>query len=226
VLYVASVIAKLYALDCSDRGEEMGYGADERFWTSPVVFEGLALLGDRGGRFHAVKAASGESAWTFDTRGPILQTASLSEDGTRVLFASEDMHAYCLERTTGKLLWRSRKMAGLSVRDYFPVVAGGLAFFTTHPVRVFHRDTLNAQDFLVKPFSFWARIAVSPPPRTSRKSRTRSCGSSRMIRRSRPFTPSASPTAASRGSPRFYTLPDSTIRRRRPVTTSRPGRHS
>src|SRR5262249_44950402 len=48
-----------------------------------------------------------------------------------------------------------RKMAGVTCRDYPPVLAHGLAFIGTSPVRDFHRGTLDPDDkFLVERTGF------------------------------------------------------------------------
>src|SRR4030095_6630910 len=107
------------------------YEATEGIWVSPVVHHGLVLFGDRGGVFYALDAANGREVWRFQTGDRILTTASVTAGGDRVIFASEDMNVYCLNASDGRLLWKSRKLAGLSVRDYAPMIVQGLAFITT-----------------------------------------------------------------------------------------------
>jgi outer membrane protein assembly factor BamB len=126
VLYFGSMDRFLYAVDAATGKERWRFEAEEGFWTSPVVHAGLVMSGARDGVFHAVKASDGKPAWTFRTGDRILQTASVTEDGTRVVFGSEDMHVYCLDVKEGKPAWTSRKLPGLSFRDYFPVIVDGL----------------------------------------------------------------------------------------------------
>jgi hypothetical protein len=64
------------------------------------------------------------------------------------------MHVYCLRISDGGLVWKSRKMAGLSVRDYFPVIYRGLIFITTNPVKDFHTILTLNQEMLVKRTGF------------------------------------------------------------------------
>src|ERR1051325_11370709 len=64
------------------------------------------------------------------------------------------MHVYCLQITDGALLWKSRKLAGLSTRDYAPVIFGGLGFITTNPVKDFHTILTQHQEMLVKRTGF------------------------------------------------------------------------
>jgi outer membrane protein assembly factor BamB len=138
VLYFGSMDRRLYAVTAATGKELWRFEAGEGFWTSPVVHAGLVMAGARDGVFYAVKAADGKPAWTFRTGDRILQTASVTEDGARVVFGSEDMRVYGLNVRDGKPAWTSRKLAGLSLRDHFPVIAGGLALVTTDPVKNFH----------------------------------------------------------------------------------------
>lgn len=48
------------------------------------------------------------------------------------------MHVYCLTTEEGTLEWKSPKLYGLSLRDYFPVIVEGLVLVTTNPVKDFH----------------------------------------------------------------------------------------
>lgn len=145
VLYFASMDRHVYAVRASDGKQLWSFQAGEGIWVSPLIFNGRVLFGDRDGIFYALKSNDGTLDWTYLTGDRILTTASIADDGCHVLFASEDMHAYCLDLETGEPRWRSRKMYGLSVRDYFPVIVGGLAIYTTNPVRGFH-ETLTSHE--------------------------------------------------------------------------------
>jgi hypothetical protein len=149
VIFVGSMDRKLYALDVATGKPRWSFEAGEGIWVSPVVYHGLVLFGARDGVFYALDASSGRETWRFKTGDRILMTASVSEEGDRVVFASEDMRVYCLAATTGELLWKSRKLAGLSVRDYAPVIVRGLALITTNPVKDFHTILGEHQNMLV-----------------------------------------------------------------------------
>lgn len=154
VVFVGSMDRKLYALDAASSKVRWSFEAGEGIWASPVVHHGLVMFGARDGVFHALDAATGREAWRFQTGDRILTTASVSEDGGRVVVASEDMHVYCLAAGNGKLLWKSRKLAGLSVRDYAPGIVRGLALVTTSPVKDFHTILGQHQAMLVKRTGF------------------------------------------------------------------------
>jgi outer membrane protein assembly factor BamB len=154
VVFVGSMDRRLYAVDAATAKARWSFEAGEGIWVCPVVHHGLVMFGSRDGTFHAVDAGSGRETWRFQTGDRILTTASVSEDGGRVVFASEDMRVYCLEVATGRPLWKSRKLAGLSVRDYAPVIARGLVMVTTSPVKDFHAILDQDQNMLVQRAGF------------------------------------------------------------------------
>lgn len=150
VLYFGSMDRKLRAVETATGKLKWAFEAGEGIWTSPAVHDGKVMFGARDGIFHALSSVDGKPLWTFRTGAPILNTASLTPDGKRVLFASEDMHLYSLEAKDGALAWKSRKMAGLSARDHFPTLVGGLAIVTTNPVKGFHAALDQHQQLLLR----------------------------------------------------------------------------
>ena len=133
----------LYCLGASDGKLLWRYEAGAGIWVSPACDpstssgQATVYFGDRAGVFHAVSAAAGKRRWTFQTGGMILKPASFSLDGRRIVFGSEDMHVYCLS-PEGKLLWKSAKLPGLSLRDQGPTIWRGLAIVRTNPADAFH----------------------------------------------------------------------------------------
>ncbi len=154
VLYFGSMNRKLYAVEAVSAKVRWTFQCEEGIWSSPVVSGGAVMFGARDGVFYGLSAASGRLRWKHQTGAPILSAASISEDGQRVVFTSEDMHVYCLKISDGSLLWKSRKLAGLSARDYFPVITRGLVFVTTSPVKDFHTILTQHQEMLVKRTGF------------------------------------------------------------------------
>jgi hypothetical protein len=116
------------------------------FVAAPLVADQTVYLGSRDGTFYAVATDTGELRWRFATGGPIRGTAALA--GTRVLFASDDMHAYALETATGKLVWKSAKLYGQSFRDYYPVILGQQAVFRSVLVEEMNDDLNGGTAFL------------------------------------------------------------------------------
>ncbi|HUT01806.1 MAG TPA: PQQ-binding-like beta-propeller repeat protein [Phycisphaerae bacterium] len=134
---------RLYCLNAADGSVVWKYDAGAGIWVSPACDpstgsgQANVYFGDRAGVFHAVSAADGKRAWTFRAGGMILKPASLSPDGKRIVFGAEDMHVYCLD-PGGKLLWKSAKLPGLSLRDQAPTIWRGLAIVRTNPADAFH----------------------------------------------------------------------------------------
>lgn len=127
----------LYCVDCADGSLVWKYNAGAGIWVAPACDGENICFGDRAGVFHAVDAPTGKKKWTFSTGGMILKPASFPPEGGRIAFGSEDMHLYCLS-PDGRLLWKSRKLEGLSLRDQGPTIWRGLALVRTNPADSFH----------------------------------------------------------------------------------------
>ncbi|MHC4743873.1 MAG: hypothetical protein ACYS8Z_18305, partial [Planctomycetota bacterium] len=67
----------------------------------------------------------------------ILKPASFSLSKDKIIFGSENMHVYCVN-PQGKLLWKSAKLQGLSMRDQGPTIWEELAIVRTNPADSFH----------------------------------------------------------------------------------------
>ncbi len=154
VLYFGSMDRRLYAVRTKTSEKLWSFEADEGFWSSPVVVGDLVMCGARDGLFYAVNADSGELAWKYKTGDRILTPASVTPDGKRLVFGSEDMYVYCVDPSSGKELWKSRKLHGLSLRDYAPTIVGELAIVGTNPARGFHATLDPHQEFLIRRTSF------------------------------------------------------------------------
>lgn len=127
----------LYCVNSQDGSLIWKYIAGAGIWVAPACDGEKVYFGDRAGVLHAVDARTGERRWTFPTRGMILKPASFPPEGDRIVFGSEDMHVYCLS-PDGRLLWKSRKLEGLSLRDQGPTIWRGLALVRTNPADSFH----------------------------------------------------------------------------------------
>jgi glucose dehydrogenase len=224
-VFFGSMDHHLYALDACSGRPQWRFNAGAGIWVAPALAQAMLLFGARNGTFHAIDAATGTSRWSFKTGDRILTSASISEDGSRVVFGSEDMHVYCLSVEKGQLLWKSRKLAGLSLRDYAPVILHGLAFVTTNPVKDFHATLDEHQRLLLGP----APDLLEPmtgtfpqPRRRSGRSRILSSAIFRNTPKNKPSTPSASATARNPGSPPSSTLAVSITRPPRLASTPTP----
>jgi outer membrane protein assembly factor BamB len=118
-------------------------------WVSPAVSHGIVYLGTRSGVITALTLGEGQTRWRIQAGGIILKPASVTEDGEKVIFGSEDMHVYCLSRG-GTLLWKSKKLQGLSLRDEAPTIWKGMVVVRTSPADGFHEVMNRNQNFLAK----------------------------------------------------------------------------
>lgn len=140
---------RLHCLKASDGSPVWTYDAGASIWVAPAGDGERVYVGDRAGVFHAVALKDGRRAWTLKTDGMILKPASISPDGARIVFGSEDMHVYCAA-PDGRLLWKSKKLQGLSMRDMAPTIWKGLAVVRTSPADGFHEVMNRNQDFMAK----------------------------------------------------------------------------
>lgn len=140
---------KLYCVKASDGSAVWTYDAGAGIWVAPAADGEKVYVGDRAGIFHAVGLKDGKRAWTLATGGMILKPASISPDGARIVFGSEDMRVYCVD-PAGKLLWKSKKLQGLSLRDEAPTIWKGMAVVRTNPADGFHEVMNRNQDFMAK----------------------------------------------------------------------------
>jgi hypothetical protein len=146
---VGSDDGKLHCLKASDGSPVWTYDAGASIWVAPAADGGKVYVGDRAGVFHAVGLGDGRRAWTLRTDGMILKPASLSPDGSTIVFGSEDMHVYAVG-PDGKLRWKSKKLQGLSMRDMAPTIWKGLAVVRTSPADGFHEVMNRNQDFMAR----------------------------------------------------------------------------
>jgi hypothetical protein len=140
---------KLYCLDAATGKEVWHRSCGGGVWVAPTVSNGVVYVGTRSGTVLATGVNGGEEVWSFQTAGMILKPASVSADGEKIIVASEDMHVYCLSRE-GKLLWTSKKLQGLSLRDEAPTIWKGLVLVRTNPADGFHEVMNRNQNFLAK----------------------------------------------------------------------------
>lgn len=148
-LVFGSLDGFLYAVDAQSGVMHWKFRSAAGWAASPAVHAGRVLLGDRAGVLYCLDLKTGQSMWTVATGGTVLSSASLSSDGRCALFASEDMHVRCVDVETGRLIWTSEKLSGLSLRDYAPTVVDRVILVTTNPVDGFHQVMNRHQDMLL-----------------------------------------------------------------------------
>ncbi|MHC4169142.1 MAG: outer membrane protein assembly factor BamB family protein [Planctomycetota bacterium] len=127
----------LYCIDGRNGSLLWKYDAGAGIWVSPACDGHRVYFGDRAGVFHAIDASNGKPLWTLKTGAVILKPASFSPSADKIVFGSEDMHVYCVS-PEGRLLWKSARLEGLSMRDQGPTIWRGLAIIRTNPADSFH----------------------------------------------------------------------------------------
>ncbi len=136
VLYVGGFDRRLHAIDAATGARLWTFDeANAGYRTSPLVADGLVMLGNRDGWFYAVKAVgdpnAGKLAWKYQTGGPINYSAAY-KDGV-VFFASMDMHCYALYAASGTSKWVSPKLHGQGFQSWWPVIYRNRVVLTTRP---------------------------------------------------------------------------------------------
>ena len=88
--------------------------------SSPAVFDGLVVIGNRARQVQALDAKTGVEAWSFLARQRVDSSPVIV--GDRVFVGSSDGRLYALELKTGKKVWEFEAGGGLTAS---PAVAQG-----------------------------------------------------------------------------------------------------
>lgn len=75
-----------------------------KIFSSPVIHDGVALIGSEDGNLYAVDITTGKEQWHFRTAGPVHSSPALYDN--TVFFGSMDGHFYAVDFKTGKQKWR------------------------------------------------------------------------------------------------------------------------
>jgi outer membrane protein assembly factor BamB/tRNA A-37 threonylcarbamoyl transferase component Bud32 len=102
-IYFSSEAGVVYAMGL-DRKVRWRFRARRGILSSPVLNEGLILVGSMDWNFYGLDARSGWAAWRYRTGGPIVSTPAVSED--LVFFGSTDGCVYALNASDGRVVWR------------------------------------------------------------------------------------------------------------------------
>ncbi|HWQ05166.1 MAG TPA: PQQ-binding-like beta-propeller repeat protein [Longilinea sp.] len=96
------------------------------FSTAPVIADGKVMLGGRNGIFYALNPANGNVIWSYNAGSPILMTAAWNSG--KAYFGTMDMYVHGVNTANGTQAWKSPRIPGLTFKDYWPVVTGGMVY--------------------------------------------------------------------------------------------------
>jgi hypothetical protein len=154
VLYAAGMDRRCYALRATDGTKIWEFQARAGFWTAPVVADGHVFLAGRDGYVYALRL-DGTLAWQWALGSPIMMTpayagpaaAPVARPGARQASSGQngtlyvpcgDMRVYAFDaRRGGPPLWKSPKMPGEAMRDYWLVVSHGRVIVPLQPAKNF-----------------------------------------------------------------------------------------
>ncbi|HET6894136.1 MAG TPA: PQQ-binding-like beta-propeller repeat protein [Candidatus Baltobacteraceae bacterium] len=137
-IYVTSFDQHLYAIDLNSGHIRWKASTGNIVMSTPVVADGIVVVGSghdgflasdptaqiwgrkSGDNVMAFDTKTGRMLWTFHTKGEDM--ASPAIDGTRLVFANGDLHAYGLDLRSGRPLWMRRllgidTMASTTIRS-------------------------------------------------------------------------------------------------------------
>jgi len=133
-VFFGTAEGKIYAISAADGRLLWSIKIGPAVWNSPLVYDGVIIVGSRDGVLYAIAVQTGRIKWKAITGGPLLSSPVLDVETGRLYIGSEDMHVYAFDFTSGRRLWRSEKLPGVSFRGYHPVVApDGSVMITVKP---------------------------------------------------------------------------------------------
>jgi outer membrane protein assembly factor BamB len=97
--------------------------------SSPLLADGMVIVGDWSHDVYAFTAASGNLRWHFKAGG--LVKGAISQSGNRVYFGAYDTHVYALDLHTGKQIWRASSQPRIGRTGTFyanPAIAYGRVY--------------------------------------------------------------------------------------------------
>jgi len=129
-VFVASWNGFLYGLDTATGAERWRFKAGEPISGSPCLAENTLFLGTRRGNMLAL-TVDGKLKWKTQLSWHIYSTAAYHEG--RVFVVTEDLYVHCLNAETGKPLWKSGQLNGLTHREFYPVIHQGKVLVSVTP---------------------------------------------------------------------------------------------
>ena len=134
--------------------------------SSPLLADGLVVVGDWSHNVYAFTASTGNLRWHFHAGGLIKGAISLA--GNRVYFGSYDTHVYALELHTGKQVWRASSQPRIGRTGTFyanPAVAYGRVYIGATDGKMYSYGATSGKlrwsngtgDFIYSSAAVWRR---------------------------------------------------------------------
>jgi hypothetical protein len=134
----------IYGLDAATGLRRWSFATAGAILGAPLINAGVAYIGSADGWYYALRTSDGSLIWKTDIGVPVLSSAALSSDRSKLYFVAENVQAYALATSNGAISWQAQ-LQGQSGADRWPVVFQNLVIFRTMPVRFFH-DLLHDGD--------------------------------------------------------------------------------
>ena len=98
-----------------------------------------------------VGTSIGKIKWKFSTEKPVTSSPALDDSG-KIYFGSADKHVYCLDRTTGSLIWSYE--TGDAIEDSSPAIdSNHILYIGSNDGNLYAFDTVNIN--LANPQPLW-----------------------------------------------------------------------
>jgi outer membrane protein assembly factor BamB/Icc-related predicted phosphoesterase len=102
--------------------EKWSYRSNANIISTPVVTQGLVIVGNQNGLVEALDSVTGRRKWKFATKGPIFSSPAAS--GNKVVLGSADGNVYCLT-IKGNLQWKVAANAAVLAS---PLINDGIVY--------------------------------------------------------------------------------------------------
>ncbi len=134
VVALPSMDGNLYGIDANTGTKRWQFSAKAGFMAAPKIVNDVVYIGSRDGFFYAIDLNNGQKKWSFAANyypqitnhkfneAPIVATAALSTDGSKVFFGAENMFFYALHTATGQPVWTPKQLNGQSFAYTWPVI--------------------------------------------------------------------------------------------------------
>jgi len=114
---------RIVALDATTGEQRWSYRTGAAIWNAPLIHNGRLYIGGRDGWFYCLDAAAGKLLWRYEAGVHIHQSPALDAERGAVYFTDESMVVHALDAETGRRLWRSEQIWGVTARSFHPVIA-------------------------------------------------------------------------------------------------------